>query len=62
MVTYAKAKVNSIGTSEERSSYVQALGEFFQKHVGVLDKENLKRLTRNPLNFDSKMKLSKIKG
>ena len=39
-----KLTLNSIGTSEERSSYVQALGEFFQKHVGILDNENLKRL------------------
>ena len=42
-------KLNSIGTSEERSSYVQALGEFFQKHVGILDNENLKRLKRRTL-------------
>ena len=50
-----KLKLNSIGTSEERSSYVQALGEFFQKHVGILDNENLKRLKRNPLRIlDSK--------
>ena len=46
-----KLKLNSIGTSEERSSYVQALGDFFQKHVGILDNENLKRLKRNPLEF-----------
>ena len=50
-----KLKLNSIGTSEERCSYVQALGEFFQKHVGILDDENLKRLKRNPLRIlDSK--------
>ena len=50
-----KLTLNSIGTSEERSSYVQALGEFFQKHVGILDNENLKRLKRNPLRIlDSK--------
>ena len=50
-----RLKLNSIGTSEERDSYVQALGEFFQKHVGVLDNENLKRLKRNPLRIlDSK--------
>ena len=50
-----RLKLNSIGTSEERSSYVQALGDFFQKHVGILDNENLKRLKRNPLRIlDSK--------
>ena len=48
-------KLNSIGTSEERYSYVQALGDFFQKHAGILDNENLKRLKRNPLRIlDSK--------
>ena len=48
-------KLNSIGTSEERASYVQALGEFFQKHIRILDDENLKRLKRNPLRIlDSK--------
>ena len=50
-----RLKLNSIGTSEERSSYVKALGEFFQRHVGILDNENLKRLKRNPLRIlDSK--------
>ena len=50
-----KLKLNSIGTSEERFSYVQALGDFFQKHAGILDNENLKRLKRNPLRIlDSK--------
>ena len=50
-----RLKLNSIGTSEERGAYIQALGEFFQKHVGVLDNENLKRLKRNPLRIlDSK--------
>ena len=50
-----RLKLNSIGTSEERSSYVQALREFVQKHVGILDTENLKRLKRNPLRIlDSK--------
>ena len=50
-----RLKLNCIGTSEERSSYVQALRDFFQKHVGILDNENLKRLKRNPLRIlDSK--------
>ncbi len=50
-----KLKLNSIGTSEERSLYVQALRDFFQKHVGILDNENLNRLKRNPLRIlDSK--------
>ena len=50
-----RLKLNSIGTAEERSSYVQALGDFFQKHIGILDNENLKRLKRNPLRIlDSK--------
>ena len=50
-----RLNLNCIGTSEERSSYVQALRDFFQKHVGILDNENLKRLKRNPLRIlDSK--------
>ena len=48
-------KINSIGTSEERTLYVKALGEFFERYIDVLDDENLKRLKKNPLRIlDSK--------
>ncbi|MDX1460502.1 MAG: histidine--tRNA ligase [Xanthomonadales bacterium] len=48
-------QVNSLGTSEERSAYREALVSFLDGHRGALDRATRERAQRNPLRvLDSK--------
>lgn len=48
-------QLNSLGNSESREHYRQALQAYFQGHYARLDEESQKRLTTNPLRIlDSK--------
>jgi histidyl-tRNA synthetase len=50
-----RLEVNSLGTSDERARYREALHEFLSARKGDLDADSLRRLERNPLRIlDSK--------
>jgi histidyl-tRNA synthetase len=50
-----RLEINSIGTSDERTKYRQALVEYFSQYKDRLDEDSLNRLERNPLRIlDSK--------
>lgn len=47
--------INSLGTLESRTGYIQKLKQFLEPHRGQLSKDSQKRLDLNPLRvFDSK--------
>jgi histidyl-tRNA synthetase len=48
-------EMNSLGTTEGRAVYKQALVEYFSRHRAELDEDSLRRLERNPMRIlDSK--------
>ncbi len=48
-------QLNSIGSLEARKNYRQALVDFLQNHIDILDEDSKRRLTTNPLRIlDSK--------
>ena len=48
-------QLNSIGSLEARKNYRQALVDFLQNHIDILDEDSKRRLTTNPLRvLDSK--------
>ena len=48
-------QLNSIGSLEARKNYRQALVDFLQNHIDILDEDSKRRLTTNPLlSLDSK--------
>ena len=48
-------QLNSIGSLEARKNYRQALIDFLQNHIDILDEDSKRRLTTNPLRIlDSK--------
>lgn len=50
-----KLELNTLGDTESRQAYREALVEFFQGHVDALSEESKDRLTRNPMRIlDSK--------
>jgi len=50
-----KLEINSLGTSDERHAYRDALKVYFTEHRSDLDDDSLRRLDRNPLRImDSK--------
>jgi histidyl-tRNA synthetase len=54
-LTSVTLELNSIGTSESRAGYKQALVEYFTAHRQKLDDDSARRLERNPLRIlDSK--------
>jgi len=51
----AELLINSLGSSESRSAYREALTAYFSAHYALLDEDSQKRLHRNPLRIlDSK--------
>ena len=51
----ARLEINSLGSSESRSSYKELLQKFLNKNQSRLDEDSLRRLNRNPLRIlDSK--------
>ena len=51
----ASLEINSLGSSESRSSYKELLQKFLNKNKSRLDEDSLRRLNRNPLRIlDSK--------
>ena len=52
---YVTLQLNSIGSLEARKNYRQALVDFLQNHIDILDEDSKRRLTTNPLRIlDSK--------
>ena len=52
---HARLEINSIGTSESRKVYRQALVAYLEQYQGKLDDDSKRRLTTNPLRIlDSK--------
>ena len=50
-----RLEINSLGSSESRSSYKELLQKFLNKNQSRLDEDSLRRLSRNPLRIlDSK--------
>ena len=50
-----RLEINSLGSSESRSSYKELLQKFLNKNQSRLDEDSLRRLNRNPLRIlDSK--------
>ena len=50
-----RLEINSLGSSESRSSYKELLQKFLNKNKSHLDEDSLRRLNRNPLRIlDSK--------
>ena len=50
-----RLEINSLGSSESRSSYKELLQKFLNKNKNRLDEDSLRRLNRNPLRIlDSK--------
>ena len=50
-----RLEINSLGSSESRSSYKELLQKFLNKNKSRLDEDSLRRLNRNPLRIlDSK--------
>ncbi|WP_367605505.1 histidine--tRNA ligase [Legionella sp. W05-934-2] len=48
-------EINSLGTIQERQSYIKLLTTYFQDHAYLLDEDSIRRLNRNPLRIlDSK--------
>ena len=48
-------QLNSIGSLDARKNYRQALVDFLQNHIDILDEDSKRRLTTNPLRIlDSK--------
>ena len=53
----ASLEINTLGSSESRSTYRELLHEFFSENKDQLDEDNLRRLDKNPLRIlDSKNK------
>lgn len=51
----ARLLINSLGSSESRAAYKEALTQYFSAHYELLDEDSQKRLYRNPLRIlDSK--------
>lgn len=51
----ARLLINSLGSSESRAAYKEALTQYFSAHYDLLDEDSQKRLYRNPLRIlDSK--------
>ena len=51
----ARLLINSLGSSESRAAYKEALTQYFSAHYDLLDEDSQKRLHRNPLRIlDSK--------
>lgn len=56
-----KLKINTIGKTEERKSYVNLLKEYFKKHYDELSNESKIKLEKNPLRIlDSKNENDKM--
>ncbi|KAE9527659.1 histidine--tRNA ligase [Testudinibacter aquarius] len=52
---HVSLQLNSIGSLEARNHYRQALVDFLQNHLDILDEDSKRRLTTNPLRIlDSK--------
>ena len=52
---HARLEINSIGTSDSRKVYRQALVAYLEQYQGKLDDDSKRRLTTNPLRIlDSK--------
>lgn len=50
-----KVKINSVGTAESRSDYLQALRKFSEPHLPRMSEDNRRRFRENPLRMlDSK--------
>lgn len=55
-LTDLRLELNSIGSSEERLRYREALVRYFSQHKASLDQDSLDRLQRNPLRIlDNKL-------
>ncbi|MGB0894240.1 MAG: histidine--tRNA ligase [Parashewanella sp.] len=46
---HVKLEINTLGDSDERAAYRQALIEFLEQHVDVLDEDAKRRMYSNPL-------------
>lgn len=56
-----KLEINSLGGSQARSSYRQALVDYFSRHQAELDEDSLRRLGSNPLRIlDSKVPRTQV--
>ncbi len=56
LADYITLELNSLGTSEDRAQYTQALLEYLEPYHDQLDADSVKRLTKNPLRIlDSKV-------
>jgi histidyl-tRNA synthetase len=55
MAEHVTLELNSLGSSEARAAYREALVAYFESHRDVLDEDSQRRLTTNPLRIlDSK--------
>lgn len=55
LTPYVKLELNSLGSSEARSAYREALVTYLEQHKALLDEDSLRRMHSNPLRvLDSK--------
>uniref|UniRef100_UPI0037C7183B histidine--tRNA ligase n=1 Tax=Rheinheimera sp. TaxID=1869214 RepID=UPI0037C7183B len=55
LTPYVKLEINSLGSSEARAAYRDALVAYLEQHKTVLDEDSLRRMYTNPLRvLDSK--------
>ena len=55
LTPYVKLEINSLGSSEARAAYRDALVAYLEQHKAVLDEDSLRRMYTNPLRvLDSK--------
>ncbi|ABE60201.1 MULTISPECIES: histidine--tRNA ligase [Chromohalobacter] len=55
LMPHVRLELNSLGSSEARAAYRDALVAYFEAHAEVLDEDSRRRLTSNPLRIlDSK--------
>ncbi len=55
LTPYVKLELNSLGSSESRAAYREALVSYLEQHKALLDEDSLRRMYSNPLRvLDSK--------
>ncbi|WP_169565988.1 histidine--tRNA ligase [Sneathiella limimaris] len=61
VMTNCELEINTLGDTESRQAYRQALVDYFSDHKNKLSEDSLNRLTRNPLRIlDSKDKGDRV--
>lgn len=51
ILKHLRLEINSLGVSEERAAYRDALVNYFKQHLDKLDEDSLRRLETNPLRI-----------